>query len=67
MIASSPQFIIDTSGERVSVVLPIQDYEYLLEELEDMDDIRLYDEAKEEDDGEYMLFSDYLKNRGQNV
>jgi hypothetical protein len=67
MVANSPQFIIDTMGEKVSVVLPIKDYEYMLEELEDLDDIRLYDEAKKEDNGEYVLFSDYLKNRKQHV
>ncbi len=34
-----------------------------IEELEDLEDVRLYDEAKKEDDGERILLSDYLKKR----
>lgn len=66
MIANT-QYITDSIGEKISVILPIKDYEHLLEELEDMEDIRLYDEAKKEDNGEYILFSDYLKNRRKDV
>jgi len=34
-----------------------------IEELEDINDVRLYDQAKKEDDGERVLFNDYLKSR----
>ena len=34
-----------------------------IEELEDMEDIRLYDQAKKEDNGERILLSDYIKKR----
>ncbi|CAN5786910.1 hypothetical protein BH23ACT11_BH23ACT11_10150 [soil metagenome] len=44
----SVQYLTDEHGKRVSVVLPIGLYEKLLEELEEMEDIRLYDEAKAE-------------------
>ena len=37
-----------------------------MEALETVDDIRLYDEAKKEDNGIRILFSDYLKNRNGN-
>ena len=66
MIAS-PQYITNLSGKKISVILPIKDYEYMLEELEEQEDIRLYDEAKKEDMSEYILFSDYLKNRKKNA
>jgi len=62
MIANT-QYITDPIGNRISVILPIKDYELMLEELEEIDDVRLYDEAKKEDTGDYILFSDYLKNR----
>ena len=62
MIANT-QYITDPKGERVSVILPIRDYERMLEEWEEWEDVRLYDEAKKEDNGEYILFSDYLKSR----
>ncbi len=35
----------------------------MMEELEELEDIRLYDQAKKEDDGKRLLLSDYLKKR----
>jgi PHD/YefM family antitoxin component YafN of YafNO toxin-antitoxin module len=40
------QFLTNEKGEKVAVVIPIKEYEQLLEELEELDDIRAYDEAK---------------------
>jgi hypothetical protein len=60
---SNVQYITDIRGANISVILPIKDYERMVEELEELEDIRLYDEAKKEDTGEYVLFSDYLKSR----
>jgi len=58
----SPQYIKDTAGRKM-VVLPEKDYKKLLDELEELDDIRLYDAAKKEDSGERISFADYLKKR----
>jgi len=41
-----PKFITDKKGKKNAVVLPIKEYNLLLEELEELEDIRLYDEAK---------------------
>ena len=60
------QFITDQQGNKVAIILPINDYEKLVEQLEDIDDVRLYDKAKKEDDGERISFSDYLKSRSLN-
>jgi len=57
---STPQYITDDKGKKLSVVLPIKEYQKILEEL---DDIRLYDEAKKNDGGKRILFDDYLKKR----
>ena len=40
------QFLTNEKGERVAVVISIEEYEKLLEELEELEDIRAYDEAK---------------------
>jgi len=40
------RYIVDENGNRVSVILPIEEYERLIEALEDLEDLRLYDEAK---------------------
>ena len=63
MITVHPQYIIDANGQKTLVVIPVKEFEALLEELEESDDIKLYDEAKKEDTGERILFSDYLKYR----
>lgn len=57
------QFLTDEKGNRIAVVLPIRKYNKLIEKLEDLEDIRLYDEAKREDDGYRISFEDYLKTR----
>lgn len=40
------QFLVDEKGKRVAVVLSIRAYKRLLERMEDLEDIRAYDEAK---------------------
>ena len=62
----NPQFINDLNGQRVMVILPVKEFDWIMDELDELDDIRLYDEAKKDDTGEYVLFSDYLKNRKRN-
>ena len=47
-----PQYIKDVSGNESLVVLPAAEFRRLLEELEDMEDVRAYDAAKAEDTGE---------------
>lgn len=41
----APQFITDNKGKKISVVLSIREYKKILNELEELEDIRLYDEA----------------------
>ena len=45
------RYIVDENGKRVSVILPIEEYERMIEELEDFEDIlavQAYDRAKAE-------------------
>jgi PHD/YefM family antitoxin component YafN of YafNO toxin-antitoxin module len=44
------QYITDTKGRKVSVILPLRDYNKMIEELEELADIRAYDEAKASDE-----------------
>lgn len=41
-----PQFITDDKGKRVSVILPVKDFNKMLEQLEELEDIKAYDEAR---------------------
>jgi PHD/YefM family antitoxin component YafN of YafNO toxin-antitoxin module len=45
MITINPQYIKDTAGKKL-VVLPAKEFDSLIEELEELDDIRRYDAAK---------------------
>jgi PHD/YefM family antitoxin component YafN of YafNO toxin-antitoxin module len=42
------QFIVNEEGERTAVVLPVEEYERLVEAFEDLEDIRIHDEAMAE-------------------
>ena len=40
------RYVTDENGKRVEVIMPVEEYDRLLEALEDLEDVRLYDEAK---------------------
>jgi len=40
------QFITDDQGKKLAVILPIKEYNKMLEELEDSEDVKLFDQAK---------------------
>jgi hypothetical protein len=44
------QYITDTRGRKVSVILPINDYREILEKLEELEDIKAYDESVSENE-----------------
>ena len=46
MLTLHPRYITDTKGKKISVVLPIKDFNAIMEELEELDDIKRYDEAQ---------------------
>jgi hypothetical protein len=46
MLTVTPQYITDSTGKKISVVLPIKDFKAIIEELEELEDIKLYDEAR---------------------
>lgn len=41
----STRYIVDARGRRVEAVLPVEEYERLLEAAEELEDIRIHDEA----------------------
>ncbi|CAN5223705.1 hypothetical protein BH09BAC1_BH09BAC1_10550 [soil metagenome] len=56
------QYIVDEKGKRVSVLVPVKEYEKLVEAREELDDIRLYDAVKAKNEPTIKL-EDYLKKR----
>ena len=55
-----PQFIKDSAGQNL-VVLSQQEFDALLEDVEELEDIRLYDEAKRKDSGERIAIKDAFR------
>ena len=45
-LLSQRRFLTDDQGNRTAVVLDIADYNRILDKLEELEDIRSYDEAK---------------------
>ena len=65
MVDIHPHFITDSSGKKL-VILSQAEFDTILEELEDLEDVKLYDKAKKEDDGARISLDDYLKLREAN-
>jgi len=63
MLTVHPQYITNNKGKKSLVVLPAKEFDTIMEEIEELADICLYDKAKKEDDGQRILFSEYLKKR----
>lgn len=40
------QFVTDDNGKKLAVILPIKEYNKMVDELEELEDIKLYDAAK---------------------
>ena len=49
MITLHPQYITDSAGKKM-VILPITEFDQLIEELDELEDIRLYDESKSDNE-----------------
>lgn len=59
---NSPQYITDKKGKKVSVVLSLKDYKKILEDLEEFEDIKLYDAVKARNEDTISL-EDYIAKR----
>ncbi len=46
-----PKYIVDSKGRRTAVVLPVKDFEAIIQELEDLRDIQYIDKAEASAEG----------------
>lgn len=65
MLSNTERYVVDQSGNRVSVVLDIADYKKLLEELEELEEIKAYDTAKKSG-SEVIPFEDAISQIDKN-
>ena len=56
-----PQFIKDSAGQNL-VVLSQREFDTLMEDVEELEDIRLYDKAKKQDHGERVAAEDAFRS-----
>lgn len=62
MWALKEQYIEDNKGKKLAIILPIDEYERMLAKLEELEDIRLYDEVKAKNEVTES-FEEYLTKR----
>lgn len=62
MIKLKERYVVDEKGNRVGVLLDLEDYQKLLEELEELESIRAYDAAKASGD-EAIPFEQTINSR----
>lgn len=60
MTTSETQYVTDDSGRRIAVLVGVDRYAELLEAVEELDAVRAYDEAKE-DNGGSVPFEDAVR------
>jgi len=46
MVTIHEEYLVDPAGNRKAVVVPLAEWQQIQEELEELDDLRAYDEAK---------------------
>jgi len=60
MIAIHPEYVVDEKQQRKSVLLPYNEWAKILEQLEELEDIKNYDQIKESPD-EIIPFEQAVK------
>ncbi|MDB5249044.1 MAG: hypothetical protein JWQ40_3438 [Segetibacter sp.] len=58
-----PHFVTDGKGKKLAVQLSVEEYEYLVENLEMKEDIVLYEKVKANEEESYIPLDEYLKKR----
>jgi hypothetical protein len=56
MIALHPEYIINNNAQKKAVIIKFNEWENILAEMEELDDIRAYDIAKTDKDDEIIPF-----------
>ncbi len=56
------QFVTDNQGKKLAVILPIDEYEELLDRIEEIEDVSMYDAVKARQEKTIPL-TEYIKKR----
>lgn len=66
MIALHPQFIVDEAEEKKAVVIPFNEWLQILNDMEELEDIKLYDQTKADKDDETINFDQLVEEFSEN-
>jgi len=61
MINVHPEYIVDENLNKKSVILPYSEWQNIVEEMEELEDIRSYDQAKNDPENEIVPFEQAVK------
>jgi len=61
MINVHPEYIVDENLNKKSVILPYSEWKNIVGEMEELEDIRAYDQAKNEVNDECISFEQAVK------
>lgn len=50
MLTINPKYITDQAGNKISVVISVTEFESIMEKLEEIEDVQLYDKVKQSDE-----------------
>ena len=56
-----PEYIVDENSNKKSVVIPLAEWKEIVEEIEELEDIRAYDRAKQQIEDEPVPFDEAIK------
>ena len=59
------KFVVDDHGKRVAIMLPIKQYDKILEALEELEDIKAYDAAKTKNENPILLRDAIIKRKSK--
>jgi hypothetical protein len=50
MLTINPKYIIDQAGNKISMMISVPEFESIMEKLEEIEDVQLYDKVKQSDE-----------------
>ncbi|MBA4301897.1 hypothetical protein SAMN03080617_01942 [Algoriphagus alkaliphilus] len=50
MLTINPKYITDQAGNKISVVISLREFEAMVEKIEELEEIKLYDQVKNSDE-----------------
>ncbi|TDQ17652.1 hypothetical protein DFQ04_2308 [Algoriphagus boseongensis] len=50
MLTINPKYITDQAGNKISVVISVKEFEDLVGKIEELEDVKLYDQVKKSDE-----------------